>query len=222
MAGSVSCLEEERQNISKLFFAMHNQRSRASHAQLKSLKVRLENNQSIVNGRWASMCVQSVRCGPHLCFDNRKAAGRTCVESMEQKVRVSFGRQAFMNTLGAEIVCEAPGQVEIRMPFDRKLVQQDGFVHAGAITAIMDSACGDDAYSVAPEGCNVLTVEFKVSLLAPAVGERFVALAQVKRRGKTLTVCTADAFAVNGKQEKLVASMLGTIMNQTRPVTARD
>lgn len=135
------------------------------------------------------------------------------MESAEQKVRGSFGRQAFMSTLGAEIVYKAPGQVEIRMPFDRKLVQQDDFVHAGALTAIMDSACGYAAYSVAPEGCNVLTVEFKVSLLAPAVGERFVARAQVKRRGKTLTVCAADAFAVNGEQEKLIATMLGTIMN---------
>ena len=79
-------------------------------------------------------------------------------------------------------------------------------------TSILDSACGYAAYSVAPEGCNVLTVEFKVSLLAPAVGEKFAARAQVKRHGKILTVCTADAFAINGDREKLIATMLGTIM----------
>ncbi len=118
-----------------------------------------------------------------------------------------------MTTLGAEIACAAPGQVEIRMPFNQKLTQQNGFMHAGTLTSIMDSACGYAAYSVAPEGCDILTVEFKVSLLAPAVGEKFVARAQVKRRGRTLTVCTADGFAVSGNQEKPIATMLGTMMN---------
>lgn len=118
-----------------------------------------------------------------------------------------------MTTLGAEIECAVPGQAEIRMPFNQKLTQQNGFMHAGAISSILDSACGYAAYSIAPEGCDVLTVEFKVSLLAPALGEYFVAKAQVKRRGKTLTVCTADAFALRGDQEKLIGTMLGTIMN---------
>jgi uncharacterized protein (TIGR00369 family) len=134
------------------------------------------------------------------------------VERFESKVREGFGRQAFMTTLGAAIDCTAPGIVEIRMPFNPSHTQQDGFVHAGVIASIMDSACGYAAYSVAPEGCNVLTVEFKVNLLAPAMGKNFVARAQVKRRGKTLTVCAADAFAINGDQEKLIATMLGTIM----------
>src|SRR5215467_3569975 len=117
-----------------------------------------------------------------------------------------------MTTLGAEIDCIAPGKVEIRMPFNQSHTQQDGFVHAGVISSIMDSACGYAAYSVAPEGCNVLTVEFKVNLLAPAVGNQFIARAEVKRRGKTLTVCAADAFAVNGDKEHLSATMLGTII----------
>lgn len=135
------------------------------------------------------------------------------MESFARKVVESFARQAFMTTLGAEIECASPGQVEIRMPFNARHTQQDGFVHAGAITSILDSACGYAAYSVAPEGCNVLTVEFKVSLLAPAVGGKFAARALVKRRGKTLTVCAADCFAIDGDREKLVATMLGTIMN---------
>jgi uncharacterized protein (TIGR00369 family) len=140
------------------------------------------------------------------------------VEQFESKVRGSFGRQAFMTTLGAEIDCIAPGRVEIRMPFNPSHTQQDGFVHAGVISSIMDSACGYAAYSLAPEGCNVLTVEFKVSLLAPAMGKKFAARAQVKRCGKTLTVCAADAFAIHDGQEKLIATMLGTIMTLPPPV----
>jgi len=139
------------------------------------------------------------------------------VELFESKVRDSFGRQAFMTTLGAEIDCIAPGKVEIRMPFNPDHTQQDGFVHAGVISSIMDSACGYAAYSLAPEGCNVLTVEFKVSLLAPAMGKKFAARAEVKRHGKTLTVCAADAFAINGDREKLIATMLGTIITLPAP-----
>ena len=134
------------------------------------------------------------------------------MEPFEKKVKESFALQALMTTLRAVISCSTPGHTEIRMPFDAALTQQNGFVHAGVITSIMDSACGYAAYSVAPEGCNVLTVEFKVSLLAPAVGQEFVARAEVKRRGKTLTVCTADAFAASEQGEKLIATMLGTIM----------
>lgn len=134
------------------------------------------------------------------------------MEPFESKVRESFGRQAFMTTLGAEIDGIAPGTVEIRIPFNQRHTQQDGFVHAGVISSIMDSACGYAAYSLAPEGCNVLTVEFKVNLLAPAIGKKFAARAQVKRSGKTLTVCAADAFAIDGDREKLIATMLGTIM----------
>ena len=142
------------------------------------------------------------------------------MEPFESKVRESFGRQALMTAIGAEIDCIAPGRTEIRIPFNQRHTQQDGFVHAGIISSIMDSACGYAAYSVAPEGCNVLTVEFKVSLLAPAMGTKFVARAQVKRGGKTLTVCAADAFAINGNGEKLIATMLGTIMTLLAPTSS--
>jgi uncharacterized protein (TIGR00369 family) len=137
------------------------------------------------------------------------------LEPFEKRVRESFGRQNFMRTMGAEMTAVGPGTVELRFPFSSSLTQQDGFVHAGAITSILDSACGYAALSVAPEECEVLSVEFKVNLLAPAVGESFVAHAAVKRAGKTLTVCAADAFAVKDNEEKLVATMLTTIMNMT-------
>ncbi|HLW87133.1 MAG TPA: PaaI family thioesterase [Terriglobales bacterium] len=118
-----------------------------------------------------------------------------------------------MATMRAELVSVTFGAVEITLPFGQRLTQQNGFLHAGVITSILDSACGYAALSVAPESAEVLSVEFKVNLLAPAVGESFIARAQVKRAGKTLTVCTADAFALNQGNEKLVATMQATIMN---------
>jgi uncharacterized protein (TIGR00369 family) len=130
----------------------------------------------------------------------------------EERVRQSFSRQAFMSTLGAELTEVVQGGVEIRLPFSPTLIQQNGYVHAGAITAVLDSACGYAALTVAADDKDVLSVEFKVNLLAPAVGEVFVARAQVKRAGRTLTVCTADAFAISDGTEKLVATMLATIM----------
>lgn len=135
------------------------------------------------------------------------------MERFERKVRASFQRQGFMRTIGAKMTSVGRGTVEIQLPFSRKLSQQKGFVHGAAITAILDSACGYAALSIAPEDAEVLSVEFKVNFVAPAVGERFVARAAVKRNGKMLSVCTADAFAVNGKQEKLIATMLTTIIN---------
>jgi uncharacterized protein (TIGR00369 family) len=137
------------------------------------------------------------------------------MRAFEPRVRESFGRQAFMSTIGAELASVTPGAVEIRVPFGRHLTQQNDFLHAGVIASILDSACGYAALSVAPENAEVLSVEFKVNLLAPAVGESFIARAQVKRAGKTLTVCTADAFALNQGNEKLVATMQATIMNMT-------
>jgi len=135
------------------------------------------------------------------------------MEAHEKKVRDNFGRQHFMSTIGAEMVSVGRGSVEIRFPFSPKLTQQNGFVHAGAITSIMDSACGYAALSVAAKAADVLSVEFKVNLLAPATGESFIARASVKRAGKRLAVCTADAFAIRAGKEKLIATMLATMMN---------
>jgi len=135
------------------------------------------------------------------------------LEPFEKKVRQSFARQLFMSTLGAELFSVRDGTVEIRFPFSSTLTQQNGFVHAGAIASILDSACGYAALTVAPAEAEVLSVEFKVNLLAPGVGESFVARASVKRAGQRLAVCTADAFAVKAGHEKLIATMLATTMN---------
>jgi uncharacterized protein (TIGR00369 family) len=135
------------------------------------------------------------------------------VTQRESTVRESFSRQGFMKTLGAEISVLDHGQVEISVRYRPTLTQQNGFIHAGVLTSILDSACGYAAMSVGPEKHDVLSVEFKVNLLAPAEGERFVARAAVKRAGKNLTVCAADAFAIQNGQEKVVATMLATMMN---------
>jgi len=142
-----------------------------------------------------------------------KPTRKEFVKQKEKTVKESFSRQAFMRTIGAEIVSLEHGKIEIRLPFQPGLTQQNGFIHAGVITSMMDSACGYAAMSVNPENCDVLSVEFKVNLLAPAKGESFVARAAVKRSGRTLIVCAADAFVIQGGDEKLIATMLATIMN---------
>src|SRR4051794_20898977 len=122
-------------------------------------------------------------------------------DNVFERVQASFLQQQFMTTLGATLISVNPGAVEIEVPFRAELTQQNGFLHAGVITSILDSACGYAAMSVAPEQANVLSVEFKVNLLSPALGERFVARSKVKRAGRQLTVVAADAFAVRGQEE---------------------
>ena len=134
----------------------------------------------------------------------------------EQLIRDSFASQGLMRTIGAEIKSISAGQLEIHFPVRPALTQQNGFIHAGAVTSVMDSACGYAAWSVAPDNHNILSVEFKVNLLAPAAGELFIVRSAVKRAGKTLTICTADAFAVQDKdqdkKEKPIATMLATMI----------
>jgi uncharacterized protein (TIGR00369 family) len=128
------------------------------------------------------------------------------------RVRASFARQRMMQTLGVEITQLAPGEIELAMPYGVAFTQQHGFIHAGVMATVLDSACGYAAYSLMPADAAVLTVEFKINLLAPAKGERFLFRAQVVKPGRTLTVSDGRAFAVDGGSEKLVATMNGTLM----------
>jgi uncharacterized protein (TIGR00369 family) len=132
--------------------------------------------------------------------------------SFASRVRESFAKQRFMSTLGATLERVAPGEVEIRLPFRDDLTQQHGFLHAGVMTTIADSACGYAALTLMPPGTAVLTAEFKVNLLAPGEGDAVVARGRVLKAGRTLTVCSADVFAVRGGEEKLVLTMLATMM----------
>ena len=131
--------------------------------------------------------------------------------AFEARVRRSFARQALLSTIGARLVAVAPGEVEIDLPFQPGLGQQHGFMHAGAVTAIVDTACGYAALTLMPAGAAVLTAEFKLNLLAPARGERMRALARVLKPGRTLTVCQGDVFACDGGRERHVATMLATM-----------
>ncbi len=130
----------------------------------------------------------------------------------EARVRASFARQAMMTTLGATLERVAPGEVDVRLPFRADLTQQHGFLHAGAMTTVADSACGYAALTLMPAEAAVLTVEFKVNLMAPGKGESIVARGRVLRAGRTLTTCAGDVFAIAGGEEKLVLTMLATMM----------
>jgi uncharacterized protein (TIGR00369 family) len=130
----------------------------------------------------------------------------------EAKVRASFARQAVMETIGAKILALAPGRCEIELPYRRDLCQQHGYLHAGITTAIADSAAGYAAFSLMPAGASVLTVEFKVNLMAPGAGERFFARGQVIRPGRTLMVAEAEVLAEANGGRKPVAQMLATLM----------
>ena len=130
----------------------------------------------------------------------------------EARVRASFARQTAMATLGIEIAGVRAGEVELRMPYAADYTQQHGFIHAGIITTALDTACGYAAFSLMPDNAAVLTVEFKTNLFAPARGDYFLFRAHVVKPGRTITVCDAQAFAIEGGKEKLVATMTGTLM----------
>jgi uncharacterized protein (TIGR00369 family) len=124
----------------------------------------------------------------------------------------TFDRQRAMQTLGISIARLEPGEVDLSMPYSTAFTQQNGFVHAGIITAGLDNACGIAAFTLMPAGSDILTVEFKTNLLAPARGDRFSFRAHVVKPGRTLTVCEAQAFAQSDGIESLIATMTGTLM----------
>ena len=127
-----------------------------------------------------------------------------------RRVAALFDAQPPMRTLGISLVRLAPGEVELAMPHAAAFTQQHGFVHAGIITAGLDNACGVAAFSLMPAGCDILTVEFKTNLIAPASGERFLFRAEVIKPGRTLTVCEARAVAAH--DDTLIATMTGTLI----------
>lgn len=129
-----------------------------------------------------------------------------------QRVRNSFSRQGPMHHLGARLVSLSPGYAEIRAPFRAELAQQHGYFHAGVSGALADSACGYAAYTLMPRDATVLTVEYKMNLIAPAEGDELSARARVVRSGRTLKICTADVFALKNGAEVHCAIMLSTVM----------
>ena len=131
----------------------------------------------------------------------------------EERVRKSFARQSAMTTIGAELTLVTPGIIEIEMPHSIGLTQQHGFLHAGIISTALDSACGYAAFSLMPPNAGVLTIEFKVNLLAPGRGERFLFRGSVTKPGRTIIVADGQAYAFAADGEaKLIATMTGTMM----------
>lgn len=140
----------------------------------------------------------------------------------ERLVRESFEKQQAMRTFGAHPTRIAPGEVDIELPYCEALTQQHGFLHAGVVTAVLDSACGYAAFSLMPLGAGVLSIEFKVNLLAPAKGDVLIARGRVLRAGRTISVCQADGIMRSGSHDTPVATMLATIMTVTgRPDVVR-
>ncbi|MGL3822892.1 PaaI family thioesterase [Sphingopyxis sp. R3-92] len=131
---------------------------------------------------------------------------------IDARIRSSFARQGLMSTLGATIGAIAPGAVEIILPSSPAVSQQHGFVHGGAVSAIADTAAGYSALTLMPTGRGVLTTEFKINLVAPAIGERLIARGRVLKSGRTLTLTQAEVFADRAGEEKLVAFLTATMM----------
>jgi uncharacterized protein (TIGR00369 family) len=132
--------------------------------------------------------------------------------NFESRVRESFTRQAAMDTLGATLADVAPGRVVITLPWAAHLTQQHGFLHAGMVSTALDSACGYAGFSLMPADAAVLTIEFKINLLAPAQGESFRMVGTVIKPGRTVTVAEGHAYALHQGKEKLVATMGCTLM----------
>lgn len=135
----------------------------------------------------------------------------------EAVVRGSFAQQGLMAHLGARMTRVEPGMTEIEVAFRPELTQQQAFFHAAVTTAIVDSSCGYSALTLMPPGSEVLTVEFKVNLFAPARGEKLVARGRVVRSGRTITVCHGDAFAVSDGVESPCALMTATMIRVDLP-----
>ena len=136
---------------------------------------------------------------------------------MRQRIEESFAAQGLMTTLGARILHVEDGEVHIELPFSKAVTQQLGYVHAGAVTSVLDSACGYAALTKAPADHEVVTAEFKINLMRPAIGERFIASGKGQNAGKMLTVCTGEVRSVaqDGTQ-KVVALMQATVVNVKR------
>ena len=135
------------------------------------------------------------------------------MSDLQDQISASFAAQGLMVTLGARLVRVVRGEVQIALIPRPELSQQHGYIHAGALTSVLDSACGYAALTVAPAGLDVLTVEFKINFVRPAVADRFVATGKVVKAGKTLTVCQGEVIGESGSRQDAIAVMQATIIN---------
>jgi len=131
---------------------------------------------------------------------------------MEDRIRASFAQQSLMQTFGARLADLAPGRVVLEAPISVGARQQHGAGHAGLTFALADTAAGYAALTLMPEGREVMTVEAKINLLAPCLGDRLIARGEVARAGRRLTVCRAEVFALRGDDETCIALMQATMI----------
>lgn len=132
--------------------------------------------------------------------------------NFKEKVTDSFNRQGFMKHIGAQLIDVQPGFCEIHIPFNQSLTQQHGFFHAGVISTVADNAAGYASFSIMEENASILTVEFKLNLLAPGKGEKLIGRAKVLKSGRTLTICRSEIYVLNNEVEKLCAAAQSTLM----------
>ncbi len=132
----------------------------------------------------------------------------------EQEARMiaSFQNQEVMQLLKVRVIKIGLGVAHFEFPYDRSITQQNGYIHAGILTTVVDSACGCAAFSMMPPNSGVLSIEFKINFLSPAVGEKFITIGKVIKAGRNITACTGEVFAVSDGIEKLVAIMQATMM----------
>lgn len=131
---------------------------------------------------------------------------------VETRIQTSFERQQVMRLIQARLLKVAPGEAQIEFPYRVELTQQNGYIHAGILSTVMDSACGYAAYTLMPPGSGVLSIEFKVNFLSPATGEKFIGIGRVIKAGRTITACSGEVLAVEKGTQKLVAVMQATMM----------
>ena len=129
-----------------------------------------------------------------------------------ERIHASFAKQGAMTTVGARLTHLARGQVHLCFDWAPALTQQHGFIHAGMMATVLDSACGYAGLSVMPLEAGVLSIEFKINLLAPARGQYFHFLGRVIKPGRTITVCDGEAWGFDDGKKTLIATMHGTIM----------
>ncbi|CAD7043972.1 PaaI family thioesterase [Pseudorhizobium halotolerans] len=133
-------------------------------------------------------------------------------DDFRERIRQSFGRQPAMETIGAELTRIEQAMVEIELPFDPQLTQQHGLMHGGIISTALDTACTYAAFSVIPPDASLLTIEFKVNLMSPGRGDRFLFRGEITKPGSTIIVADGRAYAIADGPAKLIASMTATMM----------
>jgi uncharacterized protein (TIGR00369 family) len=130
----------------------------------------------------------------------------------DAKVRASFARQTFMDTIGGRIAALSPGYCEVELYYRGDLCQQNGYLHGGVVTTIAANATGYAAFSLMPPNSSVLGVDYKINLLNPAAGDRFIAIGRVVKPGRTLSVVECDVEAEEAGKRKLIAKVLTSMM----------